>query len=82
MGWFQEDKPLWLPEGSIRALITLMLIGTLCVLLIANIVYEIDKDRFHASLGVIEALTGAAFGYYFSTRNGQKSGGPAQRQGQ
>ncbi len=81
-GWFKNDRPLWLPEGSIRALITLMLIGTLCVLLTANIVYDIDKDRFHASLNVIEVLAATAFGYYFSTRNGQKSGVPAQRQGQ
>ncbi len=68
--WLQNDKPLWLPEGSIRAVITLMLIGTLCVLLIVNIAYDIDKDKFHASLGIIEALAGVAFGYYFNMRNG------------
>ena len=45
-----------------------MLIGTLCILLVANVVYDIDKDRFHASLGVIEALAGTAFGYYFMAR--------------
>ena len=72
-GWFQKDKPLWLPEGSVRALITLMLEGTLCVLLVANIAYEIDKDRFHASLSIIEALAGVAFGYYFNQRSGRQS---------
>lgn len=71
-GWFQKDKPLWLPEGSVRALITLMLIGTLCVLLVANIAYEIDKERFHASLSIIEALAGVAFGYYFNQRGGRQ----------
>ncbi|MCP4365267.1 MAG: hypothetical protein GY800_08215 [Planctomycetes bacterium] len=75
-GWFQSDKPLWLPEGSIRAVITLMLIGTLCMLLVVNVAYDINKDKFYASLGIIEALAGAAFGYYFNTRNtnGGRSG--------
>ncbi len=80
-GWFRYDKPLWLPEGSIRAMITLMLIGTLCVLLTANIVYEIDKDRFHASLNVIEVLAGVAFGYYFNSRNGRGSRASNGKQG-
>ncbi|MCP4365265.1 MAG: hypothetical protein GY800_08205 [Planctomycetes bacterium] len=81
-GWFQPDKPLWLPEGSIRAVITLMLIGTLCMLLVANIVYEIDKDRFHSSLSIIEALAGAAFGYYFNTRNSNGGGSGMAAKGQ
>ncbi len=62
-------------------MITLTLIGTLCVLLIANIAYDIDKDRFYASLAVIEALAGAAFGYYFNSRNGQGSRASNEKQG-
>ena len=83
-GWFQRDNPLWLPEGSIRAVITLMLIGTLCMLLVVNVAYDIDKDKFHASLGIIEALAGVSFGYYFNTRNthGGRSGMAAKGQGQ
>lgn len=71
-GWFQKDKPLWLPEGSIRALVTLMLIGTVCILCVANITHDIDKDKFHASLAILEGLAGAAFGYYFNQRNGRQ----------
>jgi hypothetical protein len=42
-------EPLWMPRGSVRAILALMLIGTMCVLVIAN---RIDVAVF-AGLAVV-----------------------------
>lgn len=70
--YLHKDKPLWMPEGSVRALLALGFVFSLLLFVFVGIFYNIDKDRFHMGLSVLEGLGGMAFGYYFGQRqNGQ-----------
>lgn len=51
-------QPLWMPRGSVRALLALMLVGTMCVLVITG---RID-------VAVFAGLAGVALNAYFETR--------------
>jgi hypothetical protein len=51
------NEPLGLPQGSIRAIITMVLIGALIALVFLG-----------KSSSYLEVLASAAFGYYFGTR--------------
>lgn len=53
--YFSKDEALWLPKGSVRAVIAITLIGAAIYLSIAL------KD-----LTFLGGLAGAAVGYYFS----------------
>lgn len=67
--WLDRTQPLWLPKGSVRAMMALMLVGSLCTLCLANVVYDIDKDKFNASMHVIEGIACTVAGYYYRKRN-------------
>lgn len=56
--WFTSDQPLWVPEGTVRALLTLMLVGGLLAL------YIVGKNPPDS----IVAMAGTAFGVYFGAR--------------
>ena len=53
-----EDEPLGLPEGSVRALIALALVITMCA--IAGVTGEIPEE--------ILGIVGIIIGFYFGTR--------------
>lgn len=55
-------NPLFLPEGSVRALIAISLTATFCVM-----VYEMKviPEFFIATLGIV-------IGFYFGKRSGEK----------
>lgn len=55
------DAPLYLPKGSIRAILALSLIGTLMYVVVVG--YEVPD----ALLG----LVGAVIGFYFGGKNGR-----------
>jgi hypothetical protein len=53
-----NEQPLGLPQGSVRAILTLMLVGACIAAAFLN------KDAF----SVLSPLAGAGIGYYFSKR--------------
>ena len=53
-----EDEPLGLPQGSVRALIALALVITLCV--VAGVTGSTPKE--------ILGMVGIVIGYYFGAR--------------
>lgn len=54
------DEPLGLPKGSVRAILALVLVATVCV----AAVMKIDVPA------LVESLATAAAGYYIGTRSG------------
>ena len=40
--WFSPDKPLWLPEGSVRGLLILGLTGAVIVVILKSVVLSTD----------------------------------------
>ena len=74
-GWFQSDKPLWLPEGSVRALLVMMLVGTLCTVVVSHIVWGTDLKGLGDALVTLRDLAVAAFAYYFGARSSQGKAG-------
>ena len=40
--WFNPDKPLWLPEGSVRGLLILGLTGAVIVVILKSVVLSTD----------------------------------------
>lgn len=56
-----ETQPLWLPAGSVRAVLALVVIGGAIVMQVA----------VGAVPEWLQPLAGAAFGYYFGARGGR-----------
>ena len=48
-GWFQKDKPLWLPEGSVRALLALGPTAVLLAIVLGRALGYIEQDAFSAT---------------------------------
>lgn len=72
--WLHKDKPLWMPEGSVRAILAIGFVLGLLVYVFVGVFYNVDKDRFHMGLAVLEGLAGMAFGYYFGARQSASGG--------
>ena len=62
-----------MPEGSVRAILAIGFVLGLLIYVFIGVFYNVDKDRFHMGLAVLEGLAGMAFGYYFGAkqRNGE-----------
>ena len=82
--WFDPTKPLWLPEGSVRAILILMLSGALAGIMIkfAAAHEEIPSSVEKIMMALLPALV-LLIDKYISIRgaekaNGEKSnGGPS-----
>ncbi len=53
-----SNEPLWLPRGSVRAILAILLVGVLCVLALNA---QIDAAAF---LGIVAAVVA----FYFGTK--------------
>ena len=56
--YIPEEQPLWLPAGSVRAILSIGTIGTLLYLL------SIGK----VDVNIFVAVTGVVFGFYFGSK--------------
>lgn len=56
----KEDRPLWMPKGSVRALIALAAIGSMCYMGISNATFEMPEFMM-TTVGII-------IGFYFGNR--------------
>lgn len=56
--YIPEEKPLWLPAGSVRAILSLGTIGTMLWLLSKGL----------ADMNIFLAITGVVFGFYFGSK--------------
>ena len=56
--YLNKDEAFWLPKGSIRAIMALVLIGAVTYLSI-----------YLKNMDFISSLAGAAIGYYFGAKN-------------
>ena len=56
----KREEPLWMPAGSVRAIITIMLL----IMLGMTIFYDVGE----ASMAVIAGLAGTAITSYFNSR--------------
>lgn len=61
-----NGKSLGIIRGSVRALIALMLIGTVCFMLIAPYIVG-PVETSGEILATVSALAGAVTGYYFKS---------------
>ena len=61
------ERALALPNGSIRAMLALLTVGTFVLVLAFA-----TKDHFEQVLTAFGTLTGAMIGFYFGTRTAQK----------
>lgn len=55
------SSPLWLPEGSVRAILALIVVGSAVVG-----VFVLPAE----AAGLLLALAGVVFAFYFQARNG------------
>jgi len=60
----KNKKPLWLPEGSIRAIVLLMFVGTIC--------FDAVWGKQVVDVKDFISLVTLAMGYYFGTRKVSK----------
>ena len=79
LGWCvgkKTDKPLegtkglYLPEGSIRAMLALAIVGAFIVVVVLGPMVDGLKESFDKILAAFSALTGAVTGFYFGNRGG------------
>jgi len=58
----KELRPLWMPRGSVRAILVMTLLATVCYALLTGLFEDVPP--------AINTLLSVAFGFYF----GQKAG--------
>ena len=58
-----DKQPLWMPAGSVRSIIALILVSAV----VAAIFYELPAE----AIAVLNGLAGTAVGYYFASRPGE-----------
>ena len=66
----EGTKGLYLPEGSIRAMLALAIVGAFIVVVILGPMVDGLKESFDKILAAFSALTGAVTGFYFGNRGG------------
>ena len=59
----EETQPLWLPKGSVRALMALAVTGSIVYMAVSNVAYEMPEWMI--------ALVSTIAGYYFGERTAQ-----------
>ena len=64
-------KGLYLPEGSIRAMLALAIVGAFIIVVVLGPLVDGLKDSFDKMLAAFSALTGAVTGFYFGNRGGK-----------
>ena len=66
----EGTKGLYLPEGSIRAMLALAIVGAFIIVVVLGPLIDGLKDSFDKILAAFSALTGAVTGFYFGNRGG------------
>ena len=64
-----KTPPLWMPEGSVRAILAMALVGSVMVLAIRG-----DESQGPAVMAVV-SLASAVVGFYFAVRTKEQSKG-------
>lgn len=71
-----SDQALGMPAGSVRAIVTLILIPILNVSAIVLMFFFFFKEQYESALGILAGLTGingSIIGYYFGIKSADKS---------
>lgn len=66
----ERTKGLYLPEGSIRAMLALAIVGAFIIVMVLGPMVDGLKESFDKILAAFSALTGAVTGFYFGNRGG------------
>ena len=59
----EESRPLWMPKGSIRAILVMALLATVCYATLTGLFEDIPP--------AINTLLSMAFGFYFGQAEGK-----------
>lgn len=62
------EKPLWMPEGSVRSLLALGLVGGVIVLAVYLVIEHVSEDITQMVIGGLVAAMGSAVTHYFNVR--------------
>ena len=62
-------------RGLVRALIALLLVGTICFILTAPYLFDSVIEVQGEILATVSALAGAVVGYYFKSMDDESNGG-------
>lgn len=65
------DRALYLPNGSIRAMLALIIVGSFLNVLVFGGSHI--KDHFTEIIAALGTLSGSVTGFYFGTRGSQQS---------
>lgn len=71
-----SDQALGMPAGSVRGIITLILIPILNISAIVLMFFFFFKEQYESALGILAGLTGingSIIGYYFGSKSADKS---------
>jgi hypothetical protein len=63
-----KNNPLWMPKGSVRAIIALLLVVTICLLVLWPLKSGQAVEVSTEIVATVSALAGAVIGYYFKAR--------------
>ena len=71
-------KGLALPQGSVRAMLAIAIIGSyLIILYYSALCNEINKEKLNLVLAAFGSLSGAVVGFYFASRGSENSNKPS-----
>ena len=71
-----ENEALGLPPGSVRAILSMIIIPLTVCGSLALMILMFWKGQYEAALGILSGLTGvmgAGIGYYFGTKSAEKA---------
>ena len=72
-------KGLALPEGSVRSMLALMVVGSLVVLIVFGGPIMKESENFAQAVSALTGIAGSILGFYFGTRSNDKSDSSNQK---
>ena len=73
---YNAKEPLFLPAGSVRAILAIMIIPPVVLASVALMILMFVQNQFTISLSILSGLTGLAgsiVGYYFGSKAADKA---------
>ena len=71
-----HNEALGLPSGSVRAILTLIIVPPIILSSIALMILMFIQNQYSSALGILSGLTGITgtiVGYYFGTKSAEKA---------
>jgi hypothetical protein len=69
-----EKKGLWMPAGSVRALLALMLVSTVCFVVIYPVITVAEIKIPGEITATVSTLAGVVVAHYFKSRETEEKG--------